>query len=354
MLGNLIKDLRLAQNLKLKELAARTQIDVTLLSRIEHGDRMPTKSQLELLADHLKVPLEKLRKEWLADKVVALVQYEPMAREVLIAAESRVEYLTSKKVHDLPELSDTLSAKLEKADHLRKAWKDAQPLGPSQLRRLQEYFDVAYTFESNRIEGNTLTLQETALVVNEGLTIGGKSMREHLEVINHAEAIEFVRGLVTGKEELTRRSVMEIHRLILKEVDNENAGRHRTVPVRISGSDTELPQPFLLDKLMEDYFEYYALHRRRLHPVILAAEMHERLVSIHPFVDGNGRTSRLVMNLILMQHGYTRANIKGDTQSRLNYYKALQSVQADANPEPFYHLVADEVINSLEQHLELV
>ncbi|RED99843.1 Fic family protein [Marinoscillum furvescens] len=354
MFGARLKDIRLSRKLKLKELAALTGIDVTLISRFERGDRMPTKNQLLLLSEQLGVSLAELKKEWLADKVVALLQYEPMAMEALQVAESRVEYLTSKKVHDAPQLSDELQAKLDRADDLRKRWRQAQPLGPSQLRRLHEFFDIEYTFESNRIEGNTLTLQETALVVNEGLTIGGKSMREHLEVINHSEAIGFVRDLVLGKEDLSRRVVMEIHRLILKEVDNENAGRHRKVPVRISGSDTELPQPYLLEKLMEDYFEYYELHSKRLHPIILSAEMHERLVSIHPFVDGNGRTSRLVMNLILMSRGYTRANIKGDTQSRLAYYRALQQVQKNANPDPFYHLVADEVIRSLEQHLELV
>jgi Fic family protein len=110
----------------------------------------------------------------------------------------------------------------------------------------------------------------------------------------------------------------------------------------------------MLDKLMDDYFQFYQLHKKRLHPVILAAEIHERLVSIHPFIDGNGRTARLAMNLVLLQQGYTRANIKGEDASRLKYYETLQQVQLDNDRMPFYHLIADETLRSLEEHIELI
>ena len=141
--------------------------------------------------------------------------------------------------------------------------------------------------------------------------------------------------------------------MILKGIDTENAGVYRKVPVRISGSEVELPQPYQLDHLITDYFQFYQFNHRKLHPVILAAEMHERLVSTHPFIDGNGRTARLVMNLILLRHGYTRANIKGSQESRSRYYQALDTVQRDGNPEPFYDLVLDACIDSLREHLEL-
>jgi Fic family protein len=219
---------------------------------------------------------------------------------------------------------------------------------------MKEYFNIEYTFESNRIEGNTLTLQETQLVVNQGLTISGKSMVEHLEAINHSEAVDFIIELATRKEDLNRRTLMDLHALILKSIDKENAGRYRTVPVMISGSAHKPPQPYLLDKLMEDYFLHYYAQKNKMHPVILAAEMHERLCSIHPFIDGNGRTSRLVMNLILLQNGYTIANMKGDIESRLAYYRGLEKVQVDNEPEIFYSLVIEAVKRSLEAHLSLV
>lgn len=160
-------------------------------------------------------------------------------------------------------------------------------------------------------------MQETSLVVQEGLTIGGKTMREHLEAVNHA-------------------------------------GRYRSVPVRISGSRHEPPQPYLLDKLMEDYFLHYEQQKRSLHPVILAADMHERLVSIHPFLDGNGRTARLVMNLVLLRNGFTIAILKGDAASRPAYYQALEKVQANNEPQVFYGLVMDAVERSLQGHLGMV
>jgi Fic family protein len=222
------------------------------------------------------------------------------------------------------------------------------------LNKLKSYFNLENTFESNKIEGNTLTFQETHLVVNEGSTIGGQSMREHLEAINHSEAIDFIEDLVTGKEDFNKRTLLEIHRLILKSIDNENAGKYRTVPVRISGSRHEPPQPYLLDKMMEDYFIHYEHQKKRLHPVLLAAEMHERLVSIHPFIDGNGRTSRLVMNFILLKHGYTVTSLKGDLNSRMAYYKALEEVQVNNDATVFYDLIIQEVIGSLNAHLKMV
>lgn len=353
MFSKIIKDQRVSKGLKLRELASITKIDQTLLSRFEHGDRLPTEDQLIELMSALKLDFKTTRIEWMASKLLKVVGYDEVSIEALQLAESRVEYLVQKrnKKQDLPA---DLQEKLAALDTLKAKWDVRPPMGVSQLKRMQEYFDVDYTYESNRIEGNTLSLQETALVVNEGLTIGGKSMREHLEAINHQEAITFIRELVVTKEDINKRVVLDLHRLVLKEVDSANAGVYRSVPVRITGSDTELPQPYLVDQLMHDYFEFYMIQSSRMHPVLLAAEMHERLVSIHPFVDGNGRTARLVMNLILLKNGFTRANIKGGSESRMAYYQALQSVQKDANPNPFYHLVADEAIRSLEAHLELI
>ena len=354
MFGHLVSEKRKSLGIRLKELSVRTAIDQTLLSRIEQGKRPATEAQLKSLCDALSLDTQSATIEWMTDKVVEMIAYKPYAHEVLMAAESRVAYLSGKHNWQVPNLSNELKELLKQADELRERWTSKRPLDVSHLERLRDYFDVEYTFESNRIEGNTLTLQETALVINEGLTIGGKSVREHLEAINHAEAIKLVHEFVSNKELITKRTVLDIHRLILKGIDDRNAGVYRNVPVRISGSDVELPQPYRLDQLMEDYFEFYLIQRERMHPILLAAEMHERLVSIHPFIDGNGRTSRLVMNLILIQNGYPRVNIKGETASRLEYFRALQTMQQDADPLPFYSLVAREAIRSLESHLEWV
>jgi Fic family protein len=225
---------------------------------------------------------------------------------------------------------------------------------PMDNAKIQEALDIEYTYESNRIEGNTLTLQETQLVIEKGLTISGKPLREHLEAINHKEAIEFIKDIAKNNVTLTEYTLKQVHSIVLKSIDKTNAGVYRNVPVLISGSKHVPPQPYLLAKLMEEYFLFYEEHRDQLHPVVLAAEMHERLVTIHPFIDGNGRTSRLIMNLVLLQHGYPIANIKGDYESRMKYYAALEKVQTGNDKNDFILLVIDVVKDSLERYLNIL
>jgi Fic family protein len=353
-LKTVLREERLALGWKLREAASASHIDAALISKYESGDRLPSEKHLKALADSYAITTDKLRKLWLAEKVSSLLRYEQNPIEILQVAESRVEYFLSTKTFDLENLSSSLQDQLKRIDSLQKKWKASKPLDGLQLSKMKDFFNTEYTFESNRIEGNTLSLQETHLVVNEGLTIGGKSMMEHLEVINHAEALEYLYELIGTRAAVTERNLLGLHALILKGIDRKNAGVYRNIGVRISGSKHEPPQPYLVKSLMEDYFVHYNKQARSLHPVILAAEMHERLVSIHPFVDGNGRTARLIMNLVLLSNGYTLANLKGDLDSRIAYYKALEKVQVDNTPDAFYTLVANAVEESLTEHLKLV
>lgn len=231
---------------------------------------------------------------------------------------------------------------------------DFRPLNPAQVAKLEEAFDVEYTYNSNRIEGNTLTIRETDLVVNKGLTIGGKSVREHLEAINHHEAIAYIREIVSKELDLSETRVKEIHSLVLHAIDRDNAGRYRSLPVQITGSSHEPPQPYIVPKLMEDLFISYEAEKDQRHPAALAAHMHERLVTIHPFIDGNGRTARLIMNLLLLRHGYPIAIIAGDVEARRAYYRALEIPNALAAKEntSFQMLVAGYVKKALITWLE--
>lgn len=353
-LATMLKEARLSFGWKLREASSASAIDGALLSKYENGERLPSEKHLNAFADVYSLPLSELRKQWLAEKVSSLLRYEQNALDILEVAESRVEYFLSAQTFEIGTVNDALRAKLKRIDVLADKWKTSKPLNATQLRKMREFFNTEYTFESNRIEGNTLSLAETHMVVNEGLTIGGKSMTEHLEAINHADAIDFLYELTAKKTQITKRNLLEIHCLILKGIDRKNAGKYRTVPVRIGGSKHIPPAPYLLNKLMEDFFVYFREQANSLHPVILAAEVHERLVSIHPFVDGNGRTARLAMNLILLNGGYTLANLKGDNTSRMAYYKALEKVQIDNAPDVFYNLVADAVEESLQEHLKLI
>lgn len=217
---------------------------------------------------------------------------------------------------------------------------------------IREALRVEFLYESNRIEGNTLTLRETQLVIREGMTISGKSMREHLEAINHQEAILWVEEVVSQQVPFSETVLKQIHGLVLHGIDRDNAGRYRTVPVLIAGSTHVPPQPWQLQPLMEQYFAFYEAEKARLHPVALAAAMHEKLVSIHPFVDGNGRTARLIMNLLLLQHGYPLAIIGGGYESRMAYYDALE--QAGNDPATFEQFIAGQVKTALERYLSAI
>jgi Fic family protein len=219
---------------------------------------------------------------------------------------------------------------------------------------INQALQVEFLYESNRIEGNTLTLRETQLVINEGMTISGKTMREHLEAINHQEAILFIEDLIVQKVDLSEYILKQIHGIVLYGIDRENAGVYRKLPVAIAGSKHLPPQPYLLQDLMEEYFRFYGQFRDKLHPVVLAAEMHERLVTIHPFIDGNGRTSRLIMNLILLQYGFPLAIIGGDYESRIAYYEALEQVQTENDKTAFIELIATTVLFALDRYINIL
>lgn len=351
---NLLKTKQKELGYKICDLAQHLGIDSSLMSRIISGKRQPSLPQLKKISEVLDIDYHLLLKEFLSKQVIELLSpYPEIAEEVMSVADERIAYLASENKFKVIELNKQVTKVLNKATELHKKWQSKKPLDGLQVHKMQEFFHTAYTYESNRIEGNTLSLSETHLVINDGITIGGKSMREHLELINHKEAIELVLDFVKNKVHFNAFYLKQIHQLVLKGIDKKNAGVYRSVPVRISGSAHLPPEPYLIDKLMEDYFLFYEMQRKVLHPIILAAEMHERLVTIHPFIDGNGRTSRLVMNLILLQHGYTLVNLKGDPDKKASYFKALEAVQVNHENEHFHRLITEHAIASLQEHIHL-
>jgi len=240
---------------------------------------------------------------------------------------------------------EKLSELLNNIDQLKQKLDSVRPLINESLLNA---IDIEYTYDSNRIEGNTLTLRETDIVINKGLTIGGKSMREHLEANNHYEAILYIRDLLEAEFVLDEKAIKDIHSIILRGIDRDNAGKYRGVPVAISGSRHLPPQPWQVPKLMEDLDVWIKSEAKNLHPVIFAAEIHERIATIHPFIDGNGRTARLMMNLVLLQSGYTITIIPGDLENRLAYYNALEKCNIDSDKTDYILLIAGFVYNSMD------
>ncbi len=227
-----------------------------------------------------------------------------------------------------------------------------RPLSPDLLNNLQEWFRIELTFTSNAIEGNTLTRRETAMVVEKGLTVGGKTLTEHLEAKNHADAFDWMMSQVSRKpHQLTASDILHLHGLVLKGIDDSNAGQCRSVAVRVSGSNVIFPNPRKVPDLLEDLGKWLA-EKPKLHPVELAAETHYRLVNIHPFVDGNGRTARLLMNLILLMKGYPAAIIR--KQDRLKYITALETAQLGGPLDDYYKLISKSVDRSLDIYLNAI
>ncbi len=239
--------------------------------------------------------------------------------------------------------------KYDKLTEKRKRLDNFRPLPDALVRNLDNWFRVELTYTSNAIEGNTLTRRETALVVEKGLTVGGKSLVEHLEATNHAHALDWVKEQAKRKPaSLTERDILHIHDIVLKGIDDENAGRYRSVPVRISGSTVVLPNPRKVPDLMAEFAQWLG-REENLHPVELAAEAHYRLVTIHPFVDGNGRAARLLMNMILLMTGYPAAIIR--KRDRFAYIGSLEKAQLDGPKDDYLKIIAKAVDRSLDIYL---
>jgi len=235
------------------------------------------------------------------------------------------------------EIIDDLKAKLDQH----------RPLSPAIVRNLHEDLILRWTYHSNAIEGNTLTLLETKVVL-EGITVGGKALREHFEAINHRDAILYVEDIIKKNEPFSEWQIRNIHQLILKNIDDENAGRYRQQNVLISGATTNPPDYTLLNDKMAQFIDWYNTDAHKLHPLERAAKVHADFVGIHPFIDGNGRTSRLLMNLELLKAGYPPSVITVD--NRLAYYEALDQWMAYGNTEPFMNLVATVVLDGFKPY----
>jgi Fic family protein len=223
-----------------------------------------------------------------------------------------------------------------------------RPLSAGILENLKEGISLEWTYNSNSIEGNSLTLQETRVVLRDGMTVGGKSLREHFETANHDNAIELLETLVCPTYTLNTRDILNVHEIILSNILKEFAGRYRMGGVRIQGANFTVPNALKVYDLMEELVAWTNENPLGLNPIALATVFHHRFVYIHPFQDGNGRTVRLIMNLILMKEGYPPAIIlKAD---RNKYYTALNTAN-NGNYQKLMLLMAQAAERSLNIYL---
>ena len=223
-----------------------------------------------------------------------------------------------------------------------------RPLTSGEVERLNEEFTVEYTYNSNAIEGNTLTLRETDLVLR-GLTINQKPLKDHMEAIGHREAFQYVQSLVAEGQPLTERVIKDIHHLVLSD-KKDDRGTYRKVPVRIMGASNEPAQPYMISPMMEQLLERYVSSHDNI--VAKLARFHLEFESIHPFIDGNGRTGRLLVNLELMKAGYPPIDIK--FTDRLAYYQAFEEFHAKGSIDSMENLFARYINERLDSYLTIL
>ena len=232
-----------------------------------------------------------------------------------------------------------MTDKFKKADENNRLLSAYRPLPPETLKSLREYYRVGLTYTSNALEGNSLTESETKVVIEDGLTIEGKPLRDHYEAVGHAKAYDYIYQ-ITEKEGLEEEDILALHRLFYQQIDAEKAGKYRDVKVYISGSRYAVSAVSKIPAEMQKLVKWYNDNEKKLHPIELAATLHQRFVFIHPFVDGNGRVARLLMNLALLRNGFTIAIIPAVL--RHEYIYSLEA--AHTRPEVFIDFIADRVI----------
>ena len=243
-----------------------------------------------------------------------------------------------------------IKSRLSENDELQSEINRHRPLSSNALEQLKEYYRIALTYSSNAIEGNSLTESETKVVIEDGLTIGGKPIKDHYEAVGHSEAFDYLYKL-TKKKDITEKDILTLHKLFYYRIDTNNAGKYRKEPIIVTGTDFEFPPPGELKGLMKKLEAELPALKAKLPPVEFAAVLHIRIATIHPFVDGNGRTARLVMNLALMQEGYPVTIIPPVVRS--DYILAIREANKGEN-QSFINLISSMVWESQKDYLRLL
>lgn len=238
---------------------------------------------------------------------------------------------------------------LSEIDKLQEEINSYRPLPASTLKQLKEYYRVGMTYASNALEGNSLTETETKVILEDGITIGGKPIKDYYEALGHSEAYDYIYTLAKDKS-ITEEDIKKLHKFFYHRIDETKAGKYRKEKVFISGSKYPMPGPDKVPELMKEFIAKVKDLEKKSHPVEYCALAHKEIVFIHPFIDGNGRVARLAMNLILLQKGYCIAIIPPIL--RRDYIQALEKAHTD--DKEFKEFIARTVRETQKDYLRLL
>lgn len=299
----LLKNAREIKGLKTRELAQLAGIDQALISKFESGTRKPTKDQVVKLSQLLEIDYETLMVAWLKEKILYEIGDDEFALKALLLAEQEIQ--KNKKEID----SAIVSSNQIILDEIEKLKNKLQSFNPFELRQISKTLELEFIFKSIHSNGNSLTLEEAKSVINDGITVSGKSMHEHIEAINFQEISVYIKDLSQKKTSLNEKEFLTIHNLIFKGIQHENIGKYKNDP--------------LILREMNLLFNWYETHKNNLNPIILASELYLKIIDINPFDNGNLLIANIIMNWILLQNNYVYALAQKDQNNHSEYFSAL-------------------------------
>lgn len=239
----------------------------------------------------------------------------------------------------------------EKIDQNKSAIDSRRPFTEHMSKQLREYYKIGLTWASNSIEGNTLTISETKVLLEDGLTVGGKPLKDIFEAVGHGKAYDYMITLVHS-DDITENMIQNIHRLFYSLIDENEAGKYRSEEIIVSGTDYVFPAPEEIADRIKDLSFWIKTERNRFHPVEFAALLHLKFVTIHPFIDGNGRTARLLMNLALLQKGYQMAVIP--PVCKVDYNSCIRLYQNKGQPDLFVKFISEQVYETQKELMRML
>ncbi|MDX6181524.1 helix-turn-helix domain-containing protein [Flavobacterium sp. Fl-77] len=311
----LLKNAREQKGFKTREVAQILGIDQALISKFETGTRKPTKEQVTKLAQLLEIDYETIMIAWLKEKILYEIGNEEFALKALLLAEKELQK-NKKTIHST--FLTTIQSVLDEIETLKQ---QIQSFHHFDLHRISKILELEFISESNRLNGNSLTLEETKSVINEGQTITGKSMNEHLEAINLHESVAYIKDLNQKKVPITEKDFLNIHNLALRGIKPEKSGKYKNDPEII--------------REMNLFFNWYETNKNNLHPILLSSEAHLKILTVLPFEKGNLQIANLLMNWILLQNGYVFATIQGDEKHKNEYLQVVEQFQ-NTNDKSFF------------------